>query len=132
MAGTPTPSPPRSGTRAGSTSAPLATASGASRGTCSSRRPRGQWPGSGRFRPGARSDPRKLQGVSTTSAQTRTDDKKSLHDVSPTGITTIREGAAHQVNGMAVQTEVGSSQHHVDKQTIQQKTTKFLHNCGLA
>lgn len=87
--------------------------------------------GSGRFRPGARSDPRKLQGVSTTSAQTRTDDKKSLHDVSPTGITTIREGAAHQVNGMAVQTEVGGSQHHVDASTIQQVTRKFLHNCGI-
>ena len=87
--------------------------------------------GSGRFRPGARSDPRKLQGVSTTSAQTRTDDKKSLHDVSPTGITTIREGAAHQVNGMAVQTEVGGSQHHVDGTTIQQVTRKFLHNCGI-
>ena len=85
----------------------------------------------GRFRPGARSDPRKLQGVSNTSAQTRTDDKRSLHDLSDTAVTTIREGAAHQVNGMAVQTEVGGSQHHVDKTTIQQRTPKFLHNSGL-
>ena len=85
--------------------------------------------GSGRFRPGARSDPRKLQGVSTTSAQTRTDDKKSLHDVSPTAITTIREGAAHQVNGMAVQTEKGGSRHVVDGATIQHVAGKVLFNC---
>ena len=87
--------------------------------------------GSGTFRPGARSDPNKLKGVSTTSAQTRTDDKKSLHDVSETAITTIRDAAAHQVNGMAVQSEVGASKHHVDAQTIQQATRKFLHNCGI-
>ncbi len=85
----------------------------------------------GRFRPGARSDPRKLKGVSTTSSQIRTDDKRSLHDLSQTAVTTIRENAAHQVNGMAVQTEVGGSQHHVDATTIQQVTRKFLHNCGV-
>lgn len=86
---------------------------------------------SGRFRPGARSDPNKLKGVSTTSAQTRTDDKQSLHDVSQTAVTAIREGAAHQVNGKAVQTEVGGSKHHVDANAIQQATAKFLHNCGI-
>jgi hypothetical protein len=83
------------------------------------------------FRPGARSDPRKLKGVSTTSAQLRTDDKKSLHDLSETAVTTIREGAAHQVNGKAVQTEIGKTLHHVAGDAIQQVTRKFLHNCGI-
>lgn len=85
--------------------------------------------GSGRFRPGARSDPNKLKGVSTKSAQTRTDDKQSVHDVGDGGITAVLGKAAHQVNGMAVQTELGGSRHIVDAQGIQSQGGKFLWNC---
>lgn len=81
------------------------------------------------FVPGVRSDPNKLKGVSTNSTQTRTDDKKSVHDVSHTAITTVREDAAHQVNGMAVQSEKGGSQHVVDAKTIQHVASKILLNC---
>lgn len=80
---------------------------------------------------GIRSVPRDLKGISSTSMQRRSDDKQTVHDTSHTGITSVREGAAHQVNGKAVQTEVGGSKHHVDGTTIQQATTKFLHNCGI-
>jgi hypothetical protein len=85
----------------------------------------------GVYIPGIRSDPRKLKGVSTTSTQTRTDDKKSLHDISHTAITTIREEAAHQVNGKAIQSQKGSTTHTIDGTAIQQLAKKFLHNCGL-
>lgn len=80
---------------------------------------------------GIRSKPRDLQGISAASMQRRSDDKKTVHDTSHTGITSVREGAAHQVNGMAVQTEVGGTKHHVDAKTIVQAATKFLHNCGI-
>lgn len=80
---------------------------------------------------GIRSQPRDLKGISTGSMQRRSDDKQTVHDTSHTGITSVREGAAHQVNGKAVQTEVGGSKHHVDAKTIVQATAKFLHNCGI-
>lgn len=83
----------------------------------------------GVYIPGLRSDPRKLKGVSTNSTQTRTDDKQTLHDVSHTAVTAIRETAAHQVNGAAVQSEKGGSQHAVDAQGVQQRGSKFLWNC---
>jgi hypothetical protein len=81
------------------------------------------------FIPGIRSDPNKLKGVSPDSTQTRTDDKKSVHDVSHTAITTVREDSAHQVNGMAIQAEKGGSQHVVDAKTIQHVASKILLNC---
>jgi len=81
------------------------------------------------FIPGVRSDPNKLKGVSSDSTQTRTDDKQTLHDVSHTAVTAIRESTAHQVNGNAVQSEKGGSQHAVDAQGVQQRGGKFLWNC---
>lgn len=83
----------------------------------------------GFYLPGAHSTPRKLKGVSKNSTQTRTDDKKSVHDVSQTAITTVREDAAHQVNGMAIQSQKGGSRHTVDGSTIQNTAGKILLNC---
>lgn len=80
------------------------------------------------FVPGVRSDPNKLKGVSKDSTQTRTDDKKTVHDVSHSAVTAVREDAAHQVNGMAVQSEKGSSRHIVDTQGIQSQGGKFFWN----
>lgn len=82
-----------------------------------------------RFRPGARSDPRKLKGVSPTSAQTRTDDKQSLHDVSATAVTAIRGTTAHQVGERAVMSQTAGTMHVVGSSSIQQRAPKFLHNC---
>lgn len=83
----------------------------------------------GFYLPGAHSTPRKLKGVSKNSSQTRTDDKKSVHDVSHTAVSSVREDAAHQVNGMAVQTQKGGASHVVDAKTIQQVAGKILMNC---
>lgn len=79
--------------------------------------------------PGIRSTPRKLQGVSKDSTQTRTDDKKTVHDVSHSAVTAVREDAAHQVNGMAVQSQKGGASHVVDAMTIQNVAGKILLNC---
>lgn len=81
------------------------------------------------FIPGVRSDPNKLKGVSPNSTQTRTDDKQTLHDVSATAVTSIRQTAAHQVNGSAIQTELGGTKLHVDAGTIQHVAGKILLNC---
>jgi hypothetical protein len=81
------------------------------------------------FVPGVRSDPNKLKGVSTNSTQTRTDDKKSVHDVSHTAVTAVRESSAHQVNGMAVQSQKDGASHVVDGMTIQNVAGKILLNC---
>ncbi len=83
----------------------------------------------GFYIPGVRSDPRKLKGVSTTSTQTRTDDKQTVHDVSHTAVTAVREQSAHQVNGMAVQSQKDGSSHVVDAKTIQHVASKILINC---
>lgn len=79
--------------------------------------------------PGVRNIPRKLQGVSSSSTQTRTDDKQTVHDVSHTAVTAVREDAAHQVNGMAVQSQKGGASHVVDGMTIQNVAGKILLNC---
>lgn len=84
----------------------------------------------GIFRMGSRAKPDKLRGVSKDSVQTRTDDKKSVHDVSHTAVSSVREDAAHQVNGDAITAQKGKSQHSVDGSMIQQVTGMFLHNCG--
>jgi hypothetical protein len=81
------------------------------------------------FVPGVRSDPNKLKGVSPNSTQTRTDDKKTVHDVSHTAVTAVREDSAHQVNGMAVQSQKGGTSHVVDAMTIQNVAGKILLNC---
>lgn len=83
----------------------------------------------GIFRMGSRAKPDKLKGVSKDSVQTRTDDKKSVHDVSHTAVSSVREDAAHQVNGQAVQSEKGGSKHVVDASTIQNTAGKILLNC---
>lgn len=85
----------------------------------------------GMFVPGMRSMPRELKGISPDSVQTRTDDKKSVHDVSQTAITAIREAAAHQVNGTAIMAQIAATTHIVDGTAIQQVAKKFLHNCGI-
>jgi hypothetical protein len=82
----------------------------------------------GWYVPGGRSLPRKLKGVSKDSMQSRTDDKKTVHDVSESAVTAVREQSAHQVNGMAVQSEKGSSRHIVDTQGIQSQGGKFFWN----
>lgn len=81
------------------------------------------------FVPGVRSDPNKLKGVSPNSTQTRTDDKQSLHDVSHTAITTIREFAVQQVNGAAIQSELKGARHIIDPKTIVTLASKLLFNC---
>ena len=81
------------------------------------------------FIPGVRSDPNKLKGVSQTSTQTRTDDKQTVHDVSHTAVTAVREQSAHQVNGSAVQSQKGGASHVVDGMTIQNVAGKILLNC---
>lgn len=81
------------------------------------------------FIPGVRSDPNKLKGVSPTSTQTRTDDKKSLHDISHTAITAIREFAVQQVNSLAVQSEFKGSRQVIDAKTVVNVATKLLFNC---
>lgn len=81
------------------------------------------------FIPGVRSDPNKLKGVSPTSTQTRTDDKQTVHDVSHTAVTAVREQSAHQVNGGAVQSQKGGTSHVVDGMTIQNVAGKILLNC---
>jgi hypothetical protein len=81
------------------------------------------------FIPGVRSDPRKLQGVSPDSTQTRTDDKKSVHDVSNTAIASVREGTVVQVNALAAQIEKLGAKLHVDGKTILQTASKLLLNC---
>jgi hypothetical protein len=83
----------------------------------------------GVYLPGVRSNPRKLQGVSTNSTQTRTDDKKSLHDVSHSAITAIRELAAHQINAAAIQAQLKGASHIVDAMSIQHIASKILLNC---
>lgn len=81
------------------------------------------------FHPGSRSKPNRLQGVSKDSAQTRTDDKKSLSDVSNTAVTHIRENSAHQTNGQGVLSQHQGSTHFVDASTIQNVAGKILLNC---
>lgn len=81
------------------------------------------------FIPGVRSDPNKLKGVSPDSTQTRTDDKQSLHDVSHTAITTIREFAVQQVNGAAIQSELKGARHVIDPKSILTLASKILLNC---
>lgn len=81
------------------------------------------------FVPGLRSDPNKLKGVSPDSTQTRTDDKQSLHDVSHTAITTIREFAVQQVNGAAIQSELKGARHVIDPKSILTLASKILLNC---
>lgn len=81
------------------------------------------------FIPGVRSDPNKLKGVSGDAHETRTDDKQSLHTVSHTAVSAIRETSAHQVNGMAVQSQKGGTTHTVDATTIQNVAGKILLNC---
>lgn len=81
------------------------------------------------FVPGVRSDPNKLKGVSPDSTQTRTDDKKSLHDISHTAITTIREFAVQQVNGAAIQSELKGARHVIDPKSILTLASKILLNC---
>lgn len=83
----------------------------------------------GWYVPGGRSLPRKLKGVSKDSMQSRTDDKKTVHDVSESAVTAVREQSAHQVNGMAVQTQKDGSSHVVDAKTIQHVASKILLNC---
>lgn len=83
----------------------------------------------GVFRPGGRAVPQKLKAVSKDSVQTRTDDKKSVHDVSHTAVTAIREEAAHQVNANAIQAQKGGASHVVDGKTIQNVAGKILLNC---
>ncbi len=78
------------------------------------------------FVPGVRSDPNKLKGVSPNSTQTRTDDKKSLHDISHTAITTIREFAVQQVNGAAIQSELKGARHVIDPKSILTLASKIL------
>lgn len=81
------------------------------------------------FVPGVRSDPNKLKGVSPNSTQTRTDDKKSLHDVSHTAITAIREFAVQQINSGAIQSELKGARHIIDPKSILTLASKILLNC---
>lgn len=81
------------------------------------------------FVPGVRSDPNKLKGVSPTSTQTRTDDKQSLHDISHTAITAIRQFAVQQVNGAAIQSELKGARHVLDPKSILTLASKILLNC---
>lgn len=83
-----------------------------------------------RFQPGARSDPRKLKGVSQNSAQVRTDDKGTVSDVGERGVTNLRKDAVHQVSDAAVVAQKGGSRHAIDGGTIAQVTGMFFHNCG--
>lgn len=83
----------------------------------------------GWYVPGGRSLPRKLKGVSKDSMQSRTDDKKSLHDVSEKAITTIREFAVQQVNGAAIQSELKGARHIIDPKSILTLASKILLNC---
>ncbi|SDO51867.1 hypothetical protein SAMN05216360_12530 [Methylobacterium phyllostachyos] len=79
--------------------------------------------------PGVRNQTRALKGVSTTSTQTRTDDKQTVLDVSHMALTSVRKDTAHQVNDNAVQSQKGSSSHVVDAQGIQSTGGKFFWNC---
>lgn len=102
------------------------------------------------FHPGARSDPRKLQGVSKDSSQVRTDDKKSVHDVSHQAVSTTRTGddgntALHQVNGQQLISKLtdalhlvtasgilnrkGGSEIQVLQQAISKVAPKIFMNC---
>jgi hypothetical protein len=78
---------------------------------------------------GIRSVPRDLKGMSTDTMQRRTDDKKSLHDISHTAITTIREFAVQQVNGAAIQSELKGARHVIDPKSILTLASKILLNC---
>ena len=83
----------------------------------------------GMFVPGIRSKPRKLKGVSKSSSQVRSDDKRSIADVSHTAVTAVREKSAHQTNGQGVLSQHRGSTHFVDASTIQNVAGKILLNC---
>ena len=84
----------------------------------------------GFYIPGVRNQTRAVKGVSTTSTQTRTDDKQSVVDISHSAVTTVRGTSAHQVNDDAVQIEKGSSRMVLTQSNIQMRGGKLFWNCG--
>lgn len=101
--------------------------------------------GDGVYVPGVRPDPDKLQNVSTTSAQTRTDDHKTVSDWSDEGVTHAREQAVHNVNAGGVMSALknalltvtskgiaaakGGSSHVVVDGAVSSLASKVLLNC---
>jgi hypothetical protein len=81
------------------------------------------------YLPGVRSDPRKLQGVSKASTQTRTDDKQSVHDVGDKGVTSVRGTSVVQATDDAARLQKNGASTIVDGMTIQNVAGKILMNC---
>lgn len=95
--------------------------------------------------PGLKPDPQKLKNVSGTSAQTRTDDHKTVSDWSDTGITHAREDAVHNtsaggimaalkgallsVTGKGIAASKGGSSHVVVDGAVSSLAPKVLLNC---
>lgn len=99
----------------------------------------------GFFIPGVRSNPNKIPNVSSSSAQTRTDDHKTVSDWSDQGVTHAREEAVHytsaggimsalkgallSVTGKGVAASKGSSSHVVVDGAVSSQAPKVLLNC---
>lgn len=97
------------------------------------------------FIPGVRSKPRDLKNISTDSAQTRTDDHKTVSDWSDEGITHAREDAVHNtsaggimsalkgallsVTGKGIAASKGGSSHVVVDGAVSSLAPKVLLNC---
>lgn len=79
--------------------------------------------------PGVRSDPRKLKGVSKNSTQTRTEDKKSVHDVGEAGVTSVRGTSVARVDDETARLQKDGASTVLDGKTIQSVASKILMNC---
>ena len=80
--------------------------------------------------PGVRSDKRKLEKVSTTSAQFRTDDGDSVVDVSGKGVVTSRKNSVVTVDDTGIETKRNSSAVKVTDSSVKTKASKVLLNCN--
>lgn len=78
----------------------------------------------GTYIPGGRSDPRKIQKVSTVSDQTRSDDGNHIIDTHP------QNGITHQSTNMVLGTVGNSTSHLLTMAGVQTVGPKVCLNCG--